>query len=72
MEGVMLWGRTCLFLLSKGNVAALEAFEDGEKRQNNINMQIEGATGKVAGWERREVMCLWIAGMLCGTSIDTC
>lgn len=43
MEGVMLWGRTCLFLLSKGNVAALEAFEDGEKRQNNINMQIEGA-----------------------------
>lgn len=49
MEGVMLWERTCEFLLSKGNVAALEAFEDGEKSQNNINMQIEGATGKVAG-----------------------
>lgn len=51
-------------------MAVLEAFEDRVKRQNNINMKMSAATGKVAGWEGRVVMCLWIAGMQCGTSID--
>lgn len=37
MEVVMLWGRTCSFLLSKGNVAVLiklKGFEDIENSQN--------------------------------------
>lgn len=39
MEAAVLWGRTCSFLLSKGNVAALIKLKGFEDRKNYQKMK---------------------------------